>query len=375
MKNKIYALLIVTFFSTTTLSVFAQNQVYWREGFEPETTDLTTINPTSMSPVPTSNVTYYFNGIGGSWYALNTYRTTGSACPSPYGANHPRFRNMGTGGTFDSGYLVTSIVNFGIKEFHFSSTRASRGFTIQMTSDTGALTTNWTTVAYLPTSTSTCTDIMVDVNNKNAKRLKIIARSGTDSDIDSIWLTSFDPIPLPVKFGSLQALQTNGAIKVSWNIVSEVNTEIYYVEKLVNGNYQTIASVKANNASSYSYVDANVSPNQNIYRIKAVDKDGKISISSSTGIQLNNSLQASLSVYPNPVVNGKVNVQINNLPKGIYRANVFEGLGKLIHSSVVQYQGGVLSQTLDIANLKAAGNYYLQLTNGQTSIQQRLLVR
>ncbi|HAI82394.1 MAG TPA: hypothetical protein DCL43_01905, partial [Chitinophagaceae bacterium] len=320
-----------------------------------------------------TDVTYYFAGVGGSWWARNVYSTTGTGCPT--GNPHPRFRNMGTNGTFDSNTLITPVVHQGIQEFHFSRARASRSYSIWVTSDTAALSTNWTFVTNLGSYINPlCTDTTVVVASPTAKRLKIVMRAGIDADIDSIWLTSYSAITLPVKFGNIHAIESNNAIKLSWNVLSEVNTAYYNIEKLTNDNFKTVGTIKATNASKYSFIDVNPVSNQNVYRIKAVDKDGQVSYSSTTILQRNSIIKPSLSVFPNPVVNGNLNFQINNLPKGIYRANVFDATGKVIYTKVILYEGGVLSQSVQLINLTTSGNYYLQITDGQITLNESLMV-
>jgi len=133
----------------------AQNQEYWREGFEPSATPACNLG--TVSPTATGGL--YFNGNVGSWYGFNVYRTTGTGCPA--GNNHVRYKNIS--GVTDSGYLVTPIVSAGIQEFHMYRARASRSYTIWMTSDTSATTTNWTPVALMKSSalTVTCVDTTV----------------------------------------------------------------------------------------------------------------------------------------------------------------------------------------------------------------------
>ncbi len=178
------ALIFIVAVSTSGLS---QNQVYWREGFEPNSIpacNLTTVAPTASGG-------NYFDGNAGTWYGHNVYRTTGTGCPS--GNNHLRFRNISGVPVGDSGYVVTPIVNGGIQELHFSRARANRSHTIWVTDDTLATTTNWTPILFTKSSaaTVTCVDTTLIIASPTAKRLKISARPGTDTDIDSIWMTSY----------------------------------------------------------------------------------------------------------------------------------------------------------------------------------------
>lgn len=185
------SLLIMMLFPFKMLD--AQTNVpYWKESFTtgPGLCNLST-------SIPTSNTTYYFQGANsGTWWGKNIYNTTGTGCPS--GNPHVRAKNIS--GVTDSAVLVTPIVDYGIKELHFSRARASRPYTIFYTNDTAAQTTNWTLVANLPSlaGTITCTDTTILINSATAKRVKIRMNSGIDTDIDSVWLTNFTAGPTSI---------------------------------------------------------------------------------------------------------------------------------------------------------------------------------
>jgi hypothetical protein len=91
-----------------------------------------------------------------------------------------------------------------------------------MTSDTSATTTNWTPVVLMKSSalTVTCVDTTVIIASATAKRLKIVGRPGTDSDVDSIMLTSFSAIT-PVTFGGISASAASNLVKLNFNIEQE----------------------------------------------------------------------------------------------------------------------------------------------------------
>jgi hypothetical protein len=375
MKRNFYKLTFVTLLALCFNSLTAQNQVYFREGFEPTNgSDLSTTNPTGA-------VAYFFNGVPGtygtatSWYGVNVYRTTGTGCSAPYGAPHVRYRNIA--GVTDSGYIVTPVVDFGIKEFHFTRSRASRSFTIWKTSDTSATTTNWTVAVVSPffAGTVTCVDTTLIVNDATARRLKIVGRPGTDSDIDSVWLTSVNAI-VPVKFGDVNVSRNNGLVKLNWNVLLEVNTEKYYIERSVNGvEFASIGSLSATNTKSYSYVDAApLNSATSFYRLKAVDKDGKLSYSNIIRLTSRNTA-ADVIVTPNPIKNGTVNLQLNNFTKSDYSVSLFDASGKIAFTKKMNIESGSSAQTLQLPNTVSKGIYQLQITNGSIKMNKTVVVQ
>lgn len=235
--------------AVTVVSTQAQNQVYWREGFETEhptkPCNITSTAPTAGNIAATAG---YYQGNAGQWYVYGAYRTTGSASNNcsgvitTIGINHLRFSNQVTAP--DSAYAVTPIVNAGVKEFHFLRSRSGRSYSIWYTSDTLATTPNWTLAAFIPNSTTTCVDTAIMVNSATAKRVKIVTRPANDSDIDSVWVTSFSPIT------SVKSLNTETyALNVYPTITNSIlNFDIEAVSdfQIVNLLGQVVLTGKAN---------------------------------------------------------------------------------------------------------------------------------
>ncbi len=373
-KNLQKLFVLLTVFIAVNAS--AQNQVYWREGFEPSSTpacDLTTTNPTSITPAPTSDISYYFNGVGGSWYAKNAYRTTGTNCGN--GTNHVRFRNMGTTGTFDSGTLITPVVDYGIQEFHFLRARASRTYSLWVTNDTGALTTNWTFVTKLNSwANTTCQDTTVVIGSATAKRLKIITRAGLDVDIDSVYITSFSQI-MPVKFNGVSASEANGIVKLNWNVATELNTNSYVIERSTNGdNYVAIGTVSLNKSKAYTWVDKTANAGANFYRIKAVDNNGSYMYSNAVKLTIGKN-KSEFNVYPNPVSDSRLNIQLSGITSGNYKVNIYGMNGSLVYTTSLNSAGTSLANTIDLPSAVRAGTYTLEITNGSFKTVKSILVK
>lgn len=372
MKRNFYKFIFASLLTLTSITgLNAQNQVYWREGFEPSTEggipvcDLTTVAPTATGG-------YFFNGNVGSWYGYNIYRTTGTGCPA--GNNHVRYKNIS--GVTDSGYLVTPTVNFGIKELHFLRARASRSYTIWATSDTIATTSNWSMVTLVVSTAGSaiCVDTTISINLATAKRLKIVGRPGTDTDVDSVYITSFNAIA-PVKFGAVNASLSNGLAKISWDVISEINTANYYIEKSDDGkNFAAVGSLTATNAPKYSFVDNAPALSIGYYRIKAVDKDGTIGYSNTVKLS-NKKSDAAIAVTPNPVVNGLLNLQLNNFSKSAYTISLYDFTGKQVFVKSLSVENGTSSQAIELPASVTKGIYQLQVTNGNTKLTKSVIIQ
>lgn len=367
MKKNLRKLFFLGITSLLSINSFSQNQEYWREGFEPSATPACTLGTVA----PTATGGSYFIGNAGSWYGFNVYRTTGTGCPA--GNNHVRYKNIS--GVTDSGYLVTPIVSAGIQEFHMYRARASRSYTIWVTDDTSATTANWTPVALMKSSaaTITCVDTTVIIASASAKRLKIVGRPGTDTDVDSIMLTSFSAI-LPVKFGAISASESKGLVKLNWNIETETNTNSYIIERSANGdNFSEVGTLKANHSANYIWMDNAANNGMNYYRIKALDNNGTYQYSSTIRINVGK-IKGGLNVYPNPIKGGQINIELSGISKGNYSINVFNLTGALVYTTSLSSEGTSLSKTVTLPSNLTTGNYTLKISNGSFNSSKLITV-
>lgn len=371
MKKLLHSLLFTIIALISANSLSAQSQVYWREGFnEGEGT----MPSSAATSVPGQFIS---QNNSGSWYIYGSYRTNGAtgSCLTETGTlSHVRFANLNAVTTTnDSAYLITPTVNFGINTLTFHNGRASRRFTILKTPDTAATTTNWTEVIFLPATNTACQVFTVTINDPLAKRLKMISRAGTDSDIDSLVLTSTTTI-LPVTFTALSAVETSGKIKVSWKIATELNTSRYAIERSGNGvSFKEVGSLTATNSGNYNWIDNAPATGNSFYRIRAVDKDGALTYTGIVKINLNKR-NVDFIIAPNPVKGSQVNIQVANFSKGNYGVALFNSSGQQVYNKTVNHDGGSSTYQLSLpANLKT-GVYNMQLIQGATILSKKLVI-
>jgi type IX secretion system substrate protein len=98
-------------------------------------------------------------------------------------------------------------------------------------------------------------------------------------------------------------VENNGTKNIiSWQTVSEINTNYFSVERSDNrNNFYEIERQKANNSQSinnYAYADAGISHADVYYRLKSVDADGSFTYSKVISIHQNNN--TSFKIIPNP---------------------------------------------------------------------------
>jgi hypothetical protein len=197
-------------------------------------------------------------------------------------------------------------------------------------------------------------------------------------EYDIFVLKLSQPGILPIHFSSVKAFQKNTGVQVEWNIATESNIHIYEVEKSSDGIHFTkaghFAPTSNNNASvSYHWLDNNPYDGNTFYRLKAVEISGSFKYSSIVSINISKG-RSSIVINPNPVIDGVINLQLQNQPRGTYNVRLFNSAGQLMYSTKVQHQGGSSVQTIRLDNKIAGGIYQLHVTNGLTRTMHKVVL-
>lgn len=181
---------------------------------------------------------------------------------------------------------------------------------------------------------------------------------------------------LPVKFSNLKATQTSRGINLQWSNMTESDVVDYTLERSSNGrNFTSVAQFNpsANNGgkADYQYMDASPLSGTSFYRIKAVETNGKTTYSDLARISIGgrNTL---LNLYPNPVKGNALGLQIDNLPAGKYSIRIYNGSAQAVTNQSLNHEGGSVSQTIPLNNLKA-GVYTFEIS-GVIKLQKQFII-
>ncbi len=169
---------------------------------------------------------------------------------------------------------------------------------------------------------------------------------------------------LPVTFTSVKAYQKEVNISVEWKVENESNMKQYEIEKSLDGNqFSKVAAVAAINgsANNYSWLDKKASAGYNYYRIRSVDINGKISYTQVVKVFMGKA-SGEISIFPNPIVNGVVNLQLVNQPAGIYGVRLLNPLGQVMLTRQVTHTEGSSTETIKWDNNYAHGIYQLEVS-------------
>ena len=173
---------------------------------------------------------------------------------------------------------------------------------------------------------------------------------------------------LPVTLASLKAILKNKDILVEWNVENESDMQKYQVEKSLDGNnFTSIADVAADNKSvnKYDFTDKNPVYKNNYYRIRCITKDGKSIYSQIVKVSVGSG--GSVSVFPNPIAQGTINIKFSNESAGTYQIRLTNSVGEVIVSKILNQAFGNNKAILHCGRL-SKGIYQLEITKPDKSL-------
>lgn len=162
----------------------------------------------------------------------------------------------------------------------------------------------------------------------------------------------------------IEATVARGDANVNWWYNSELDMHHYEVERSVDGqNFETIGNSSALNSgskASYLHVDEKPAPGVYYYRIKAVNNYSSYGYSETVKVQIVRDSDH-FFVFPNPVTDNNINLQLNNADKGIYKVKLVNAAGQLIMQKQIVHPGGSVTHTIKADQYLAAGTYQLEV--------------
>ncbi|WP_207424931.1 LamG-like jellyroll fold domain-containing protein [Desertivirga brevis] len=173
---------------------------------------------------------------------------------------------------------------------------------------------------------------------------------------------------LPVKLSSYEAkLNANGNVDLRWATVSESGNDYFVIERSTDGEtFEKFVSVKSKGEKGgfYSATDASPANGPNYYRLSQVDKNGDTKVEGIRLVSLGLGKEEKLVVYPNPLVNNTLSIQV---PPAIKTKDidikVSDLTGKIVYKTkIVRGMSGV-----EVLNLDLSSGLYLLKVNDSFS--------
>jgi len=186
---------------------------------------------------------------------------------------------------------------------------------------------------------------------------------------------------LPVEITKFTAQEMEQSILLSWTTAVEANNKGYEIERSSDGNnFELISFVKGNNNSdveqNYSFEDRKIRYNElYYYRLKQLDHNGNYEYSDVISAKVNKQDRTSISgVFPNPIVDGRFNVELNLHESVIIEIEIFDSFGKSVHRTNTAGNLGKNSIELNLVDLKA-GVYFTKISAGSEFRYQKIIVQ
>ncbi|MCZ2397394.1 MAG: hypothetical protein LC100_12730 [Chitinophagales bacterium] len=175
--------------------------------------------------------------------------------------------------------------------------------------------------------------------------------------------------PMPVTFVKVGAAKEGSEVRVKWDVANEINLQKYVVMRSADGNkFTDIVSVNAEGKTSYNALDRQPVSGYNYYRIRSVDKDGTEAYSSIVKVLIG-SAEAKISVFPNPIVNGVVNLKLENMATGKYQARLLNPAGQVILTREINHPGGYSTERIPWDYKMPHGTYQLEVQQPDGSLR------
>lgn len=181
-------------------------------------------------------------------------------------------------------------------------------------------------------------------------------------------------IALPVELLSFQGKKEENFIRLNWQTANEENNLGFEIQKSNNGTDWTILDWVDGNGTSnqiyqYNYLDKYPFLEDNYYRLKQLDLDGRHTFSNIIVIR-NNENDIDIKVTPNPS-NGEFEVIILNPHKEKMKITLYDNTGHVIWDSGLI--GDVDIWRSDF-NLKKQSIYFVSAQIGSNNLSKKIVV-
>ena len=186
---------------------------------------------------------------------------------------------------------------------------------------------------------------------------------------DKVFALANGCLPLPVDFKSFSATRNHSNVLLKWETLTEKNNTGFAVERNINGSWEQISFVaslatggNSTDILSYQFTDFNNIKGISQYRIRQIDFDNRSKYSEIRSVRGESQI-GQVIVYPNPSIDGRVNVSFEEA-SGIRRdVSVADMSGRTLR----QWRG-ITNNNLQIENLQP-GMYTLRVVVPETGEQ------
>lgn len=184
---------------------------------------------------------------------------------------------------------------------------------------------------------------------------------------------------LPVTLTEVRAYQKDPGIQVEWTTNTEINIDRYEIEKSTDGqhfSFEASVTAKESNvtAQKYNWLDANAIEGNNFYRLKIIEKSGAVRYSRIINVNVNKS-NPGITIYPNPITKGIINLHFRNIEKGKYTIVIFNNLAQEVYNGTIEHTNLSGSYQIPQGKAMSKGVYRMTVSKKDKKITKTLIFK
>jgi hypothetical protein len=175
--------------------------------------------------------------------------------------------------------------------------------------------------------------------------------------------------------GSIKADLVKNDIAVEWSLINETDISNHEVERSADGiNFIKVGAVNSKGNSTattiYNWLDLQPATRIYYYRVKSIGLYGAIGYSETVKVKMVKSTPG-MYVFPNPVTDGNIYLQLNLTGQGVYRIRLINAAGQELLKQIIAHSGGNATHKITSAQMLTKGTYVLEVMN--TDKQKNIL--
>ncbi len=185
--------------------------------------------------------------------------------------------------------------------------------------------------------------------------------------------------PLPIELTEFSATLTSNGVNLKWVTSSELNNDYFTIERSPDGEFfEFVSTVKGQGtshvASTYTLVDEAPLAGISYYRLKQTDFDRKSSYSEPRMIDNSQGLPQ-LKLYPNPVENGQLHLELSALPDhGEVAVSVATLQGVNVYQAYFKSEYKGTLHNLITLNTLPSGIYVVVVVNSKNTWRKKIII-
>ncbi|MFY7898814.1 MAG: T9SS type A sorting domain-containing protein, partial [Chitinophagaceae bacterium] len=159
--------------------------------------------------------------------------------------------------------------------------------------------------------------------------------SGSSTTIYKDFNITSAPSLLPIQLLSFTAkLMSNKTVAIDWKISATSNPKEFIIEKSNDGIlFKSLTTITANNNLHYQYIDGQLAENgKQLYRLKMIDLDGKISYSAIVQVFIPTVNVQIVAIFPSPIQSTNATMTVYAPTNQVYTFIVTDILGKQVQT-------------------------------------------